>query len=461
MKLGVFLPIGNNGWIISTTSPQYMPSFDLNRTVTEKAERFGFDFAMSMIKLHGFGGPSEYWDHNLDSFTLMAGLAATTSRIQLIATCAVLVVPPAITARMAMTIDSISNGRFGVNIVSGWQRREYTQMGLWPGAEHYKRRYEYCAEYVTILRELWATGRSDLKGQFFQMDDCRCSPLPKAQIPIVCAGQSDAGTRFAAEHVDYNFCVSFGENTPTAVAPSVARLVKATRETGRKCGALILIMIIAEETDAEAKAKWEHYKAGADLEALDYRAAQAEEIIAEMTAAFVCAELGLASEPRADHAQYISHYLTLLCDDSRAIFTAAAAASKAAAYLFSFSKSVDTPCPATQPTLTEPSTSCFGPTTATTSSRLISGFYKRPSTDTSTIAAAKPSSSSAAGSMPDTASAGCTGSSISSWRQTDMSAGAGRSSSTTTRDCAHPRTGAAKRSRSRAAAASSKIVASP
>ena len=277
MKLGVFLPIGNNGWIISTTSPQYMPSFDLNRTVTEKAERFGFDFAMSMIKLHGFGGPSEYWDHNLDSFTLMAGLAATTSRIQLIATCAVLVVPPAITARMAMTIDSISNGRFGVNIVSGWQRREYTQMGLWPGAEHYKRRYEYCAEYVTILRELWATGRSDLKGQFFQMDDCRCSPLPKAQIPIMCAGQSDAGTRFAAEHVDYNFCVSFGENTPTAVAPSVARLVKATGVTGRKCGALILIMIIAEETDTEAKAKWEHYKAGADLEALAYRAAQAED----------------------------------------------------------------------------------------------------------------------------------------------------------------------------------------
>ena len=194
----------------------------------------------------------------------------------------------------------------------------------------------------------------------------------------------------------------------------------------------------------------------------------AEEIIAEMTAAFVCAELGLASEPRADHAQYISHYLTLLRDDSRAIFTAAAAASKAAAYLFSFSKSVDTPCPATPRTSTEPSTSCAGRTTATTSSRLISGFYKRPSTDTSTIAAAKPSSSSAAGSMPDTASAGCTGSSISSWRQTDMSAGAGRSSSTTTRDCAHPRTGklapaeaGGKRSRSRAAAASSKSVASP
>ena len=119
MQLGVFIPIGNNGWLISTTSPQYKPSFDLNRTIVEKAERFGFDFALSMIKLHGFGGPSGFWDYNLESFTLMAGLAAVTNRIQLFATCAVLTMPPPIAARMAVTIDSISQGRFGVNIISG------------------------------------------------------------------------------------------------------------------------------------------------------------------------------------------------------------------------------------------------------------------------------------------------------------------------------------------------------
>ena len=56
MQLGVFIPIGNNGWLISTTSPQYKPSFDLNREVTQRAERHGFDFALSMIKLRGFGG---------------------------------------------------------------------------------------------------------------------------------------------------------------------------------------------------------------------------------------------------------------------------------------------------------------------------------------------------------------------------------------------------------------------
>ena len=193
MELGVFIPIGNNGWLISTTSPQYRPTFDLNREIVEKAERFGFDFALSMIKLHGFGGPSQFWDYNLESFTLMAGLAAVTNRIQLFATCAVLTLPPPIAARMAVTIDSISHGRFGINIISGWQRREYTQMGIWPGSEHYRRRYEYCAEYVTIMRELWQAGHSDFKGDFFQMDDCRCchcraqrsrSSAPRKATPV-------------------------------------------------------------------------------------------------------------------------------------------------------------------------------------------------------------------------------------------------------------------------------------
>lgn len=88
MKIGVFVPIGNNGWLISTTAPQYMPTFELNKAIVQKAEHYHFDFALSMIKLRGFGGKTEFWDHNLESFTLMAGLAAVTSRIQIYATAA-------------------------------------------------------------------------------------------------------------------------------------------------------------------------------------------------------------------------------------------------------------------------------------------------------------------------------------------------------------------------------------
>jgi antirestriction protein ArdC len=58
-----------------------------------------------------------------------------------------------------------------------------------------------------------------------------------------------------------------------------------------------------------------------------------EELIAELTAAFVCAHLGLSSSPRPDHAQYIASWLRVLKADKRAIFAAASKAQQAADYL--------------------------------------------------------------------------------------------------------------------------------
>jgi pyrimidine oxygenase len=275
MKVGVFIPIGSRGWLMSTTSPKTMPSFDLNRTVVQRAEHYGLDFALSMIKLRGYDGPSEFWVHNLESFTLMAGIAAVTRRIQLFASVAVLTMPPPLVARMAVTIDSIAPGRFGVNIVTGWQPKEYKQMGLWPGESHFAKRYDYVSEYVRIMQELWTTGRSDFKGAFFQMDDCRLSPLPAGHIPIVGAGQSDRGMRFVAEFGDYNFLGSPGLNEPRAPVPVLDRLNSAIASTGRDVGALLLLMVIAAETDEAAFAKWDRYKQGTDMEALRWQFDQA------------------------------------------------------------------------------------------------------------------------------------------------------------------------------------------
>ncbi|WP_174273556.1 pyrimidine utilization protein A [Sphingomonas bacterium] len=268
MEIGVFLPIGNNGWLISENAPQYMPSFDLNREIVQKAEHYGFDFALTMIKLRGFGGKTEFWDHNLESFTLMAGLAAVTDRIKLYATAATLTLPPAIVARMAVTIDSISHGRFGINLVTGWQKAEYDQMGLWPGDGHFVKRYDMLSEYAQILRDLWTTGRSDLKGEYFEMTDCRVSPRPQTDITIICAGSSDEGLAFTAQYADHAFCFGKGVNTPTAFQPVNVRLAAAAAKTGRPVNTFVLMMVIADETDEAAEAKWQSYRDGADQEAL-------------------------------------------------------------------------------------------------------------------------------------------------------------------------------------------------
>ena len=68
----------------------------------------------------------------------MSALAAVTSKIRLYASVAVLTIPPPIIARMAVTINDISDGRFGVNIVSGYNKKQYDQMGCWPGDEFFR-----------------------------------------------------------------------------------------------------------------------------------------------------------------------------------------------------------------------------------------------------------------------------------------------------------------------------------
>jgi pyrimidine oxygenase len=275
MDIGVFIPIGNNGWLISETAPQYMPTFELNKEIVQSAERHGFDFALSMIKLRGFGGKTQFWEHNLESFTLMAGLAAVTSRIKIFATAATLTIPPAIVARMASTIDSIAGpGRFGINLITGWQKAEYDQMGLWPGETHYSDRYAYLGEYATVLKELMEEGVSDFKGRYFQMQDCRVSPRPH-DVKIICAGSSDEGLAFTAQYADYSFALGKGTNTPTAFAPVNDRLAAAKAKTGRDVGSYILFMIIADDTDDKAMAKWQSYRAGADQAALSWLTNQA------------------------------------------------------------------------------------------------------------------------------------------------------------------------------------------
>ncbi len=274
MDIGVFIPIGNNGWLISEAAPQYMPSFELNKQIVQKAEKYGLEFALSMIKLRGFGGKTEFWDYNLESFTLMASLAAVTERIKLFASTAVLTLPPAIVARMATTIESVAPGRFGVNIVSGWQMAEYDQMGIWPGNDYFGYRYDYSSEYVHVMKELWTKGECTFEGKYFQMNDCKMKPMPANKIEIVAAGQSPRGMEFAAEYADYNFVMGAGINTPTAHKEGNVRLVEASAKTGRDVGAYVLFMVIADETDELAKAKWEKYRAGADIGALAWMADQ-------------------------------------------------------------------------------------------------------------------------------------------------------------------------------------------
>jgi pyrimidine oxygenase len=81
---------------------------------------------------------------------------------------------------------------------------------------------------------------------------------------------------FSAEHADFNFCFGKGVNTPAAFAPTAARMQQAAEKTGREVGSYVLCMVIADETDDAARATGEHYKAGADDDALSWLTEQSQ-----------------------------------------------------------------------------------------------------------------------------------------------------------------------------------------
>ncbi|MCY0881443.1 MAG: LLM class flavin-dependent oxidoreductase [Firmicutes bacterium] len=266
MDLGLFLPSANNGWIISRNAPQYVPTFALNRDVACQAERLGFDFVLSMVKHRGYGGATHHWDYSLDSLTLMAGLAPLTSRIKLIGSVHPLTLHPAMAARMAMTIDQISQGRFGLNVVAGWNKYEFSQMGLWPGDQFYRDRYDYAGEWTHALKALWQSGRASFHGEYFHLDDCYCKtgPVQPNLPPIVCAGTSDRGLRFTVEEGDISFVGGSLDQIRTlahkgkALAAALGKQIKTYTE----------FTLIMAETDEKAQALWQFYVDGADADAL-------------------------------------------------------------------------------------------------------------------------------------------------------------------------------------------------
>jgi pyrimidine oxygenase len=281
IEMGVFIPVGQGGWLASTTSPTIPATYQYNKDVTQLAERLGFDFALSMAKWRGFGGPSNFWDVTLESFTTMTGLAECTDRIGLWCTVHTMVWHPAVVAKMIATFDQVSNGRAGINLVAGSNPSDQGQMGLWKPLDH-EGRYNLAREWITVAKRLWTEDRVDFKGEFFDLEDCMSNPKPSAPPPIICAATSDRGFRFTIEHCDACFMGATGHDEMIKVGRR-ARTIAA--ELGTTTKTLALFTIVPGATDLEAQQRVDLYNQGVDGEALDNRTREYSADVKENTTA--------------------------------------------------------------------------------------------------------------------------------------------------------------------------------
>jgi pyrimidine oxygenase len=265
--LGVFLPVANGGWIISKTTPRLDGLWRQNLDAALAAEAAGLDFVMSMGKWRGFGGETDHWGVAMESLTMTAGIAQATSRIKIWATAHTLLHNPAVMAKMITTIDHISGGRVGLNIVAGAYKAEFDQMGAWDDRLDHDERYELAEEWACVVKRLWSEARVDFQGRYFTMKDCVSEPKPlsRPRPDLICAGMSERGLRFAVGAADICF---IGGRTAEERRDASRRAKAIAADRGLTTRTYMMCTVIQADTDAGAEALVERYRDGVDMGAV-------------------------------------------------------------------------------------------------------------------------------------------------------------------------------------------------
>ncbi len=214
LKLGIFGTNGKGG--AQTLVPEaYAPTWSAAVRTAKMADAAGFEAIVAYARWKGYlpGRPDHPSGVVLDPFTWAAGIAQATKHATIMATSHAPTLHPIAVAKQSATIDIISGGRFGLNVVGGWNKPELEMFGA--KMREHDARYDQLEEWLHIVRRLWSeTAEFDYEGAFFRVEQAMSMPKPVQQPgpPIMNAGGSDRGMRFACQHADLCFVILTGDD---------------------------------------------------------------------------------------------------------------------------------------------------------------------------------------------------------------------------------------------------------
>ena len=275
LMLGLFLPLQEGAWSPSTAPRGTSWTFEYNARCAVRAEELGFDLVFGLAQWlgkGGYGGATRFREHEIDPFIATAALAPLTKNIILISTVHILYGwHPLHLAKYGACIDHISNGRWGLNVVTGYKPSEYRMFGMNPIAHDL--RYEMADEFTTLLEHLWAADENlTFGGRFWNTESAYVAVKPINGRPIlVNAASSEAGLEYAVKHSDLIFITSPADADPhdaCAALPAHNRKIKEmARRQGREIKTIINPHVICRATEKEAWAAYQTILEHEDAEA--------------------------------------------------------------------------------------------------------------------------------------------------------------------------------------------------
>jgi F420-dependent oxidoreductase-like protein len=279
MKFGLFVP---QGWRMDLVGIDPAQHWGVMAGLARRADA-NEDWSSIWVydHFHTVPEPSEEATH--EAWTLMAAFAAVTGRVRLGQMCTCMSYrEPTYLAKVAATVDAISEGRVEMGIGAGWYEHEWRAYGYgFPRAGERIKRLE---EGVEIFRQMWTTGSATLDGEHYQVDGALCRPLPLQGttvpgsktngIPMWIAGGGEKKTlRIAAQYADYtNF-----DGSPEGFAHKSEVLKGHCDDLGRDFGEIVRsanynVVIGRDEREVQNRLDWireQYLRAGLTPEKAD------------------------------------------------------------------------------------------------------------------------------------------------------------------------------------------------
>ena len=228
-KLGLF-GMNCSGSVATTAPERWNAGWPENREAARLADAAGIEFLLPIARWLGYGGSTDRHGTSFETLSWASALLAATKEIVAFATVHVPLVNPVFAAKSCVTADHVGRGRFGLNVVSGWNVEEFAMFGA-QLLEH-DDRYGYSEEWVSVVKRIWSEEKPfDYSGKHFNLKNVGGKPKPwgGTRPLLMSAGSSPAGRAFASRHVDCLFMVIADE---TKLADEIAALRAGQKRIG-------------------------------------------------------------------------------------------------------------------------------------------------------------------------------------------------------------------------------------
>ncbi len=258
LKIGLFGANCSSGRAVTTVSERWTGNWQDNLRLVRMADEAGIDFMLPIGRWKGYGGDTDYQGETLETLTWATGLLASTKRITVFGTVHAPLFHPVIAAKHFVTADHVGSGRFGLNIVVGWNEDEFEMFGV-KQREH-DARYEYGQEWIDAVKLAWE-GPDDFEfnGQYIKLTKVRAKPKPYggSRPLIMNAGASATGRAFAIRNCDAFFTNAHGQS-PEATAQAVQEAKTEARSHGREIDVYTVGVVTCKPTQREADDYYRH-----------------------------------------------------------------------------------------------------------------------------------------------------------------------------------------------------------